>query len=218
MNQENKVDVLELAWQIEEVLQAASAGDYSKRCRVSLNQTFAENPLTTIIPSINLLLDDLHIKDRKHKKAEKSLQSTIVELQQKMETIQKQAEAIRELSTPAIEVWDGILVMPLIGAVDTARGQSIMNEMLSAIVEKHAKYVIIDVTGVAIVDTSVANHLVQVVRAGQLLGAVCVLTGINPAVAQSLIAIGASLKNVTTLRSLKEGLKYCLSLYDKEEY
>lgn len=89
-----------------------------------------------------------------------------------------------------------------------------MDEMLSAIAEKQARFVILDVTGVAIVDTAVANHLLHVVRGGQLLGALCVLTGINPAVAQSLVAIGANLENVTTLRSLKEGLKYCLSLYE----
>lgn len=216
MEQTKKVDILELAWQVEEILQAASTGDYSKRCKVSLDESFSENPLATIIPSINLLLDDLQTKERKRKKAEESLHNTITELKQKVDTVKQQAHAIRELSTPAIEVWDGILVMPIIGVVDTARGQSIMDEMLSAIAEKKAKFVILDITGVDIVDTAVANHLVQVVRGGYMLGAKCVLTGINPAVAQSIVAIGADLRHVTTLRSLKEGLSHCLSLIQKD--
>ncbi len=207
----NRADVLEMAWQIEEVLQAASAGDYTKRCPVSITESFADNPLATIVPSINLLLDDLRAKERKRKRAQESLQNTIVELQQQVETVQKQAVAIRELSTPAIEVWDGVLVMPIIGVVDTARGQSIVEEMLSAIAAKQIRYVILDITGVDIVDTSVANHLIQAVMAGRLLGAVCILTGVNPFIARSLVSLGVDLGGIQTLGNLKEGLKHCLS-------
>lgn len=210
MVQDKKVDMVELAWKIEDVLQAASAGDYSKRCDVSITESFAENPLTTIVPSINLLLDDLRTKERRQRKTEAKLKETIRELEYKVDTIRKQAEAIRELSTPAIEVLDGVLIMPIIGVVDTLRGQRIMDATLAAVARSQARYVIMDITGVDLVDTAVADHLFRVLRAGKVLGAECMITGISPAVAQTLTRLGTDFSDVLTLRSLKEGIAYCL--------
>ena len=120
------------------------------------------------------------------------------------------AEAISELSTPVMEIWDDILVLPVVGVVDTHRSLEIMNNLLERIVDLQSKCVIIDITGVEVVDTKTADYLLKVVRASSLLGTRCVLTGLSPAVAQTLVEIGADLTEVRTLRNLKEGLKDCL--------
>lgn len=117
---------------------------------------------------------------------------------------------IRELSTPVMEVWDDVLVLPVVGIVDTRRSMEIMNTLLERIVATQAKCVIIDITGVEVVDTKTADYLLRVSRAANLLGSRCVLTGLSPAVAQTLVEIGADLTEVRTLRNLKEGLRDCL--------
>ena len=132
------------------------------------------------------------------------------ELERKIALVEEQAAAISELSTPVMEVWDDILVLPIVGVVDTKRSLDIMNNLLQRIVDTQSKCVIIDVTGVEVVDTKTADYLLKVVRASVLLGTRCVLTGLSPAVAQTLVEIGADLQEVTTLRNLKEGLKDCL--------
>jgi len=137
-------------------------------------------------------------------------QSVARELEQKLATIERQAAAIRELSTPVMEIWDDVLVLPVVGVVDTKRSMDIMNSLLERIVQTQSKCVIIDITGVEIVDTRTADYLLRVSRAANLLGTRCVLTGLSPAVAQTLVEIGADLTEVRTLRNLKDGLKDCL--------
>lgn len=210
MADQQKPDVFEKAWQIETVLQAASAGDYSQRCDTSITASFADDPLTTITPAINLLLGDLQAKERKRIKAEEQLKETIDELRDKLRTIEEQARSIRELSTPVMEIWTDILLLPIVGVVDTQRSMEIMNNLLEAIVASQSRCVIVDVTGVEVVDTKTADYLLKVVRAAALLGTRCVLTGLSPAVAQTLVEIGADLTEVETLRSIKDGLKRCL--------
>lgn len=141
---------------------------------------------------------------------ESTSRSIVRELEEKLITIEEQAAAIRELSTPVMEIWDDVLVLPVVGVVDTKRSIDIMNTLLENIVETQSKCVIIDITGVEIVDTRTADYLLRVSRAANLLGTRCVLTGLSPAVAQTLVEIGADLTEVRTLRNLKEGLKDCL--------
>ena len=136
--------------------------------------------------------------------------SLSAELQRKIDLIEEQTLAISELSTPVMEVWEDVLVLPIVGVVDTRRSVEIMDNLLQSIVETQSRCVIIDITGVDIVDTKTADYLVKVVRAASMLGSRCVLTGLSPAVAQTLVEIGASLHEVKTLRNLKEGLKDCL--------
>jgi rsbT co-antagonist protein RsbR len=132
------------------------------------------------------------------------------ELERKLEVIERQAAALSELSTPIMEVWEDVLVLPIVGIIDTRRSIDIMEKLLDTIVAKQARCVIIDVTGVEVVDTKTADYLVKIVRAAALLGSRCVLTGLSPAVAQTLAEIGTDLQGVLTLRSLKEGLEDCL--------
>ncbi|MGH8914031.1 MAG: STAS domain-containing protein [Acidimicrobiia bacterium] len=115
---------------------------------------------------------------------------------------------VRRLSTPVIEVWDEILVMPLIGVLDTSRAKQMMEQLLERIVEEQAKFIIIDITGVPTVDTAVAEHLLKTTKAGHLVGASTLLVGISPQVAQTLVRLGVSLGDVATFTDLRSGLEH----------
>lgn len=132
------------------------------------------------------------------------------ELEDKIATIEQQAAAIQKMSTPVMEIWDEVLALPVVGVVDARRGLDIMTGLLSAIVAKRAKCAIIDITGMEVVDTHAADCLVKVVRAAGLLGTRCVLTGLSPAAAQTLVEVGADLGEVPTRRNLKAGLHDCI--------
>ena len=115
-----------------------------------------------------------------------------------------------ELSTPVIQVWDRVLALPLIGVFDTGRAQRVMEVLLSKIVETQSEMVIVDVTGVAAMDTEVTNHLIRTVQSTALLGAKCVITGINPDVAQAMSQLGLDMTKITTKRDMQDGLKHGL--------
>jgi rsbT co-antagonist protein RsbR len=132
------------------------------------------------------------------------------ELAAKARTIAQQTAAIRELSTPILEVWEDVLVLPIIGAIDTARSETIMVELLAEIQRMQTKWVILDITGVELVDTQTADHLIKVVRAASLLGCSSLLCGVQPAVAQTLVGIGVELLEIATARTLKNALRHCL--------
>ena len=138
------------------------------------------------------------------------LESSRREVEQKLELIERQQLAIRELSTPIIEVWDDVLVLPVVGLVDSQRALDMTEGLLEHVSNANARFVLIDLTGIDVIDTMTANHLISMIRAGQLLGAYCVVTGMNPEIAQTLVGIGVDLGEVQTLRSLKDGLRHCL--------
>ena len=137
------------------------------------------------------------------------------ELELKIATIEHQAQAIRELATPVIEIWDDILALPIVGQLDSGRGADLLQSTLSAITNHNAKCVILDITGVEQVDTSTAGQIVKVVRAAELLGTRCVLTGVRSQVAHTLVGLGIELGGVRTLRTLKDGLRDCMKFLQK---
>jgi anti-anti-sigma regulatory factor len=122
--------------------------------------------------------------------------------------IAEQQAAIRELSLPVLQVRDELLIVPLIGLIDGARARQLIETLLAAIRDKRARGVVVDVTGVPIVDTAIANTLVQVCDAAQLMGAIVVITGISPDMAQTLVGLGAHLPATETLVDLQEGLEF----------
>lgn len=132
------------------------------------------------------------------------------ELDQKLEIIARQQFAIRELSTPILQIWDDVLALPIIGMVDTKRSAEIMERLLAEVTARQSRFVILDITGVEVVDTKTADYFIKVIKAAELLGTTCFLTGIRPAVAQTLVEIGVDLSRVVTLRNLQEGLRECL--------
>lgn len=126
------------------------------------------------------------------------------------QVIAAQRAALRELSTPLIPLADGLVVMPLIGSMDSARAQQVMETLLEGVATRGADTAILDITGLQIVDTQVANALVRAAQAVKLLGAQVVLTGIRPEVAQTLVGMGADLSSIVTLGSLQSGIAYAL--------
>jgi anti-anti-sigma regulatory factor len=134
----------------------------------------------------------------------------ITERKRNEEQLKEQTKAIEELSTPVIQLWDGILALPLIGTIDSARAKQIMENLLSEIVNSKSSQVVIDITGVPIVDTGVASRLMRTVEAARLMGAECILTGISPIIAQTLVTIGVNLGSIQTRATLKNGLESAL--------
>jgi rsbT co-antagonist protein RsbR len=120
------------------------------------------------------------------------------------EVIQRQQEEMLELSTPVVELWEGILALPLIGTLDSARTQVVMQNLLEAVVRTGSEIAIIDITGVPTVDTLVAQHLLKTVAAARLMGADCIISGIRPQIAQTIIHLGVDLTNVTTKATLAD--------------
>jgi rsbT co-antagonist protein RsbR len=130
--------------------------------------------------------------------------------QRQQEIIRAQALAIEELSTPLIPITDDILVMPLVGMLDSVRAKQIMHSLLTGLAASRGKFAIIDITGVPVVDTAVANALLQAAHAARLLGTEVILTGIRPEVAQTLVHIDAKLGSITTRGTLQSGIKHAL--------
>jgi anti-anti-sigma factor len=139
---------------------------------------------------------------------QKKLEYERLLLQEQM--IESQRLMLNELSTPLIPVADEVVVMPLIGSIDSARAMQIVETLLSGVTAHHAATVILDITGVPLVDTQVANVLVQAAQAVRLLGAQVILTGIRPEVAQTLVGLGVNLSGVITQRSLQAGIDFAL--------
>jgi rsbT co-antagonist protein RsbR len=123
------------------------------------------------------------------------------------EVIEAQREALRDLSTPVIPVMEHILVMPLVGSIDTLRARDIMRALLESISEHRAKVVILDVTGVPVMDTGVVNHLTKTLQAARLKGAHTIVTGISDAVAEAMVDLGIDWSGVETWRDLQTGLR-----------
>jgi len=126
------------------------------------------------------------------------------------EVINRQQEEMLELSTPVVKLWDGILALPIIGTLDSARTQVVMESLLQAIVQTNSRVAIIDITGVPTVDTVVAQHLLKTVTAARLMGADCIISGVRPQIAQTIVHLGINLSDVTTKASLAAAFKVAL--------
>ena len=126
------------------------------------------------------------------------------------EVIRHQLEEMLELSTPVVEIWEGILALPLIGTLDSARTSVVMETLLKTIAETRSELAIIDITGVSTVDTLVAQHLLKTVAAARLMGADCIISGIRPHIAQTMVHLQIDLSAITTKATLAEALRFAL--------
>lgn len=147
---------------------------------------------------ISLLLDKLGLH------TVKSYQKSREEL------INRQQRDLLELSTPVVKLWDGILALPMVGTLDSARSQVVMESLLQRIVETESQIAIIDITGVPTVDTLVAQHLLKTVTAIRLMGADCIISGVRPQIAQTIVHLGVDLQGVTTKANLADALALAL--------
>lgn len=128
------------------------------------------------------------------------------------EVILRQTDEITEISTPVIRVWDGILALPIIGTLDSARTQVVMENLLQEIVESGSTIAILDISGVPAVDSLVAQHLIKTVSATRLMGAECIISGIRPEIAQTIVHLGIDLSSIVTKATLASALKYAFGL------
>ncbi|GGV15137.1 polyvinylalcohol dehydrogenase [Kitasatospora herbaricolor] len=126
------------------------------------------------------------------------------------EIIGAQAEQLLELSTPVVKLWDGVVAVPLVGTLDSARTQVVMEKLLQTLVDTGSEQAIIDITGVPAVDTEVAQHLLKTVVAARLMGAECTISGIRPQIAQTIVALGIQFGDIVTKATLADALKHAL--------
>ncbi|HEX6288803.1 MAG TPA: PAS domain-containing protein [Herpetosiphonaceae bacterium] len=145
------------------------------------------------------------------RQAEEALRQSEARLRAVIEQQERLLETINELSTPVMPIADRILVLPLVGHIDTNRGVKIMEVLLESVHQSGAAFVIIDITGVPVIDTAVANRILQAAEATKLLGAQCVLVGISPEIAQTLVQLGVTLQALVTCSNLHAGIAYALA-------
>jgi len=179
------------------VVADVGSGDYTTRLKSNLPD---DHPMSTLYEGVNQMIGSLAAEQSRGAAYQK-------ELEEKLATIEVQRAAIRELSTPIIEVWEGVLCLPVVGVLDSTRSAEMTEALLSAIVEKKAECAIIDITGIQVMDTGTADHFLRMARAVRLLGADCLLTGINPAIAQTIIHMGVDLSGVVTHRTMRNALQ-----------
>jgi rsbT co-antagonist protein RsbR len=126
------------------------------------------------------------------------------------QVITEQAEQLLELTTPVVKLWDGVVAVPLIGTLDSARTQVVMEKLLQTLVDTGSEHAIIDITGVPAVDTEVAQHLLKTVVAARLMGAECTISGIRPQIAQTIVALGIEFGDIPTKATLADALLHAL--------
>ncbi|MFI6807812.1 STAS domain-containing protein [Streptomyces luteogriseus] len=190
------------------------------RSRAGLSNTQISSELAALRPPVeNLLAADLEQAQPEHLRACSTALTVLtgtlrlVAMQTALSEWQalsdRQRMQLMEVATPVIRLWDGIVAVPLIGTLDSARSQIVMETLLNAVVEQHARFAILDITGVPTVDSLVAQHLMKTVAAARLMGAECIVSGIRPAIAQTIVHLGLDL-DVITRASLADALGYAL--------
>lgn len=163
-----------------------------------------DHPAGALGESVNSLMQSLDI-------ARADSGRYLRELSERIEQIEKQREAIDTLSVPVIEVWSGVLCIPIVGVLDSRRAADITTTLMETVVRKKAKYAIIDLTGIEVMDTSSADHFLRMARSVTLLGARCALSGIHPNIARTIIHMGLDLGGLKSFRSMREALRYCVA-------
>jgi rsbT co-antagonist protein RsbR len=162
------------------------------------------------VPDLDRLMDELWSATTLIDKF--ALYTTEASLAAREQVIARQQEDMLELSTPVVKLWEGILALPMIGTLDSARTQVVMESLLQRIVETGADVAIIDITGVPTVDTLVAQHLIKTVTAARLMGAECIISGVRPPIAATIVHLGVDLSGIATKATLADAFRLALRL------
>ncbi|AKU93615.1 RsbR, positive regulator of sigma-B [Labilithrix luteola] len=172
-------------------------GDYTRRLEIDLPEG---DPIAILYDGINSMVKSLEVEQGRSSAYQK-------ELEEKLAMIETQRVAIKELSTPIIELWKGVLCLPVVGVLDSTRSAEMTEQLLNAIVDKKARCAIIDITGIQVMDTATADHFLRMTKSVRLLGARCLLTGVNPSIAQTVVHMGVDLSGLDVHRSLRVALE-----------
>ncbi len=183
------------------VLANIGYGDLDRHVEVRMP---AETPLGALLTGINEMIDALRAaRDRN--------QAIQAELEEKLATIAAQRAAIRELSTPVIEVWEGVLCLPVVGQIEREHAARVLEVLLTEVAARGTRCAIVDITGLRTLGVETVQHFVRMARAVRLLGAAYVLTGVGPAVAQEMALAGLDVQELRVFRSLREALRAYVS-------
>ena len=206
----NAADSVQIAPErLTRVLEALSYAtvDEFDSCLELMRSTVEEDEFAELETAFTIFVEELAqaktaLRDAlaKHEQANR-------ELEARLQTIEMQQAAIRDLSTPIIEVWSGVLCLPVVGIVDSQRSAEMTQTLLETIVAKQARTAIVDITGIDVMDTKTADHFIKMAKAVRLLGAECIISGINPGIAQTLTHIGVDLSAMRTMRNLRDALQ-----------
>lgn len=196
------------------VAQRRTVGEMHARIGLSLPTYFAAMNLMLDIFSASLVQQKLSAAEQAALVHSLTKQlhldtSVVVETFSRLtsQTIAEQSQSLIAMSTPVTAIWRGVLLLPIVGVVDSKRAQEIMNAMLTKIAETQSKVIILDISGVAVVDTAVANHLIKITKATRLMGCECTISGVSPAIAQTIVELGINVGEVNTTNTLRDALQ-----------
>jgi rsbT co-antagonist protein RsbR len=178
------------------IILAVAGGDTPRKLDVQYPE---DHPIGALTSSLNSMMEALD-ESRKNSAAYSR------DLADKIDTIERQEAAIRELSTPIIEVWPGVLCAPIIGVLDGGRATEMTRTLLATVVEKKTPLVIIDITGIEAMDARASDNFVRMARSVRLLGAKCVVSGVHPNIARTIVQLGVDLHGIESYRSTREAL------------
>ena len=179
------------------ILRAVSEGDLRPRLSLDFPDT---HPVGALAESVNSMIDALS-------EIRATAEDRFSELNKRIDEIERQREAIRSLAVPVIEVWKSVLCVPVVGVLDSMQASEVTQTLLSAVVAKKARFVVVDVTGIDVMDTQSADHFLRMARAVTLLGSTCALSGIRPAIAGTIVHLGVELGSLKTFRTMRDALK-----------
>lgn len=170
--------------------------------------------VSSVLSALLRVSDTLAARESERVRVEEELKGAVERLEEQNGLLERRqaeiAELVAELSTPIIKVWEGVLMVPLVGSIDTERAADMMHRLLSAVVRERADNVILDFTGVGSVDTSTADHFLRVIASVKLLGARGIVAGVPPAVSLAMVKLGVDLSDIVTARNVREALVLCM--------
>jgi anti-anti-sigma regulatory factor len=175
----------------------------------------ADDPsMSEILTGLRYLHEDLVFRESERARAEEGLKEVVHRLEEQNREIEESRATVEalavELSTPIIKVWEGVLMVPLIGTFDSARAHDMMDRLLSAVVREKAPHVILDLTGVKRIDTDTADRFLRVIGALRMLGTRGIVAGVPPEVSMALVKLGVDISGIMTTRDVQQALAYCM--------
>lgn len=194
-----------------DILSMVSIGEYDADM-IHIPASEHADEFSVLEAALNIYNQELSTARTQNERYIGELEKSKRELQEQLTTIARQQLAIHELSSPIVEIWEDILLLPIIGTLDSQRAQEMTEKLLERIKQFRSRCVIIDITAVEMVDTATAGAVLKMTRAARLLGAVCMLTGLRPEIARTMVQLNIEMEGARTLRTLNEGLRACFEI------